>query len=137
MKKFLAAGLIALACLFPVASFAAPVSAPMQPDDTASIDISTATTTEIIPAATGQSIFVGGGLIWAGGTGNVTWKAGTGTNCGTNTRTLSGAINMTAQTAFLVGSGLGVSLKTRGGEALCITTSAAVQVSGWLAYSQR
>lgn len=118
-----------------VCALATPAVA--QPPDTysehAPISISTSTTTEEIPAsADGKLIEVPGGLIYAGGTVNVTIKAGTGTACGTNTRSLSGPIPLKDQ-----GGWSQLSFKTRPGEALCITTDAAVAVGGYLNWRYR
>ena len=72
----------------------------------------------------------------AGGTGNVTLEYGTGSNCGTGTTALTGAYPLTAQNGIANGNGLGAVLKVPAGNALCILTSAAVQVSGSLSYQQ-
>ncbi len=122
--------LAAMAC-------ALATSAAAQPPDSyaehAAINISTATTTELIARSTdGKLIEVPGGLVYAGGTGNITFKAGTGTTCGTGTRSLTGPIPLKDQGGFA-----NLSLKTRPGEALCATTDAAVQISGYLNWRYR
>src|SRR6266851_71458 len=61
------------------------------------INISTATTTELVAAVTSQSIFVTTWDVMAGGTGNLTLEYGTGTTCGTGTTTLTGAYPLIAQ----------------------------------------
>ena len=72
----------------------------------------------------------------AGGTGNITLEYGTGSSC-TGTHALTGAYNLTAQAGVSVGSGLGPVLITPASQALCAVTSAGVQMSGSLAYSQQ
>ena len=72
----------------------------------------------------------------AGGTGNITFEYGTGSNCGTGTTTLTGAYPLTAQNGIAKGNGLGAVLKVPSGNALCILTSAAVQMSGSVSYMQ-
>lgn len=106
-------------------------------NDPAVINIATATTTELVAASGSKTVYVTSGLVYAGGTGNITFRAGTGTNCGTGGRSLSGPIPLKDQGGFLVGTGLGVSLRLRAGEALCALTDAAVQISGWLMYERR
>lgn len=141
MKILSRAGLalaMALACvLSPIAAFAAPVSSPMQADASAAINVSTATTTELVPLVSGQQIYVTHFNVIAGGTGNITLVYGTGSACGTGTTSLSGAYNLTAQAGIAAGNGLGVILIVPPGRALCVTTSAAVQMSGFVSYSQR
>jgi len=72
----------------------------------------------------------------AGGTGNITFEYGTGTNCGTGTTVLTGAYNLTAQAGIAKGNGLGPVLVVPASNALCVLTSAAVQMSGSVAYTQ-
>lgn len=107
-----------------------------QASSSAKIDISTPTTTEIIPLVANQRILVTNFNVIAGGTGNVTFVYGSGTACATGTTSLTGAYNLTAQAGIVVGTGLGPVLVVPVGKALCVTTSAAVQVSGSVAYVQ-
>jgi len=100
------------------------------------INISTATTTQLVAAAAGRSIYVTAWDVIAAGTGNITLEYGTGSNCGTGTTALTGAYNLTAQTGISKGNGLGPVLVAPAGNALCALTSAAVQMSGSVAYTQ-
>jgi hypothetical protein len=100
------------------------------------INVSTATTTQLVAAATGKAIYVTAWDVIAGGTGNFTLEYGTGTNCGTGTAALTGAYGLTAQFGIAKGNGLGPILVVPAGNALCAMTSAAVQMSGSLAYTQ-
>ena len=100
------------------------------------INVSTATTTQLVALSGSTAIYVTSFNFIAGGTGNVTLEYGTGSNCGTGTTALTGAYPLTAQNGIANGNGLGAVLKVPAGNALCILTSAAVQVSGSLSYQQ-
>lgn len=114
----------------------ANMEAATQGSTTAAINVSTATTTQLVALASSQQIRVTGLTVVAGGTGNITFVYGTGSNCGTGTTSLSGAIPLVANVGFTMGAGLGPVLIVPASQALCITTSAAVQMSGWITYAQ-
>jgi hypothetical protein len=107
-----------------------------QANATAAINVSTATTTQLVALSSGQVIHVTAASVIAGGTGNLTFVYGTGTNCGTGTTSLTGAYPLIANAGLSIGSGLGPVLVVPAGNALCVTTSAAVQMSGHVAYTQ-
>ena len=100
------------------------------------INISTATTTQLVPASGSTKIYVTSYGLLAAGTGNLTFEYGTGSNCGTGTTALTGAFNLTAQAGVTQGSGLGPILVVPAGDALCVLTTAAVQMSGSVAFTQ-
>lgn len=100
------------------------------------INMSTATTTQIVAAVTSESIYVTSWDVIANGTTNFTFEYGTGTNCVTGTTALTGPYGFVAQFGVAKGSGLGAVLVVPQSKALCVVNSAAVQVSGSLAYSQ-
>lgn len=108
----------------------------VQASNSVAISVSTATTTEVIPLVSGKRIYVTSWDIIAGGTGTITIKYGTGSSCGTGTTSLTGAYPLIAQAGIVKGNGLGAVLFVPAGNALCITTSAAVQMSGSLSYVQ-
>jgi len=108
----------------------------IQAGSSAKIDISTATTTQLVALSSGKKIYVTNYKVVAGGTGNFKFVYGTGSNCGTGTTDLEGNNNLTAQAGASVGSGLGPVLVVPASNALCATTSAAVQMSGHVAYTQ-
>lgn len=108
----------------------------IQASASAAISVSTATTTQLVALSSGQLIYVTSFDVIAGGTGNITFVYGTGTNCGTGTTSLTGAYNLTAQAGIAKGSGIGPVLVVPSGNALCVTTSAAVQMSGSVSYTQ-
>lgn len=103
---------------------------------TVAINVSTATTTQLVALSGSTQIYVTGLAVIAGGTGNITLVYGTGSSCGTGTTSLSGAIPLIANAGFTLGSGLGPVVVVPAGQALCITTSAAVQMSGFVTYTQ-
>lgn len=102
----------------------------------AAINISTATTTQLVALSGGAKIYVNHWDVVAGGTGNITLEYGTGTACATGTTVLTGAYNLTAQAGISAGDGAAPVLVVPAGNALCALTSAAVQMSGAVAYQQ-
>ena len=100
------------------------------------INVSTATTTQLVAISGSTKIYVTSFDVIAGGTGNITFEYGTGSNCGTGTTALTGAYNLTAQAGIAKGNGVGAILIVPAGNALCVLTSAAVQMSGSLSYQQ-
>jgi hypothetical protein len=100
------------------------------------INVSTATTTQLVAISASTVIYVTSFDVIAGGTGNITFVYGTGSSCGTGTTSLTGPYNLTAQAGIAKGSGIGTVLKVPAGNALCVTTSAAVQMSGSVSYQQ-
>jgi hypothetical protein len=100
------------------------------------INISTATTTQLVAAVASKAIYVTAWDVIAAGTTNFTFEYGTGSNCAGGTTALTGAYSLVAQFGAAKGSGLGPVLVVPAGNALCAVSSAAVQVSGSLAYTQ-
>lgn len=132
MKRFALA--LALTLLASAASAQQAVVVPATMASTA-ISISTATTTRLVTGVSGKSIYVTQWNAISGGTGNITWVAGTGATCGTNQVSLTGAYNLTAQVGAVVGTGYGAVLVAPQGYSLCVTTSANVQISGSVSYA--
>ena len=108
----------------------------IQADASAAINVATATTTQIVALSSGKKIYVTSFDVVAGGTGNITLEYGTGSSCGTGTTVLTGAYNLVAQAGVAKGSGLGPILVVPASNALCVLTSAAVQMSGSVSYTQ-
>lgn len=100
------------------------------------IDNATATTVELVALNTSKTIWVTSFNVVSAGTGTIKFVYGTGTTCGTGTTDLTGAYNLTANGYVSVGSGLGAVLSVPKGNALCITTTGAVQRSGSVSYAQ-
>lgn len=103
------------------------------------LDMTTATTTEIAPLVSSRTIKVCNATAMANGTTVLTFKRGTGTNCGTGTTSVSPAWDLTAQAGFSwtasaggfiigpAGAGTAGGAMTSG-NALCATSSAAVNL---------
>ena len=100
----------------------------------APINVSTATTTQLVALSGTMKIYVTSFDVVAGGTGNITFEYGTGTACATSPTALTGAYPLTAQAGIAKGSGVGAVLIVPAGNALCVLTSAAVQMSGSVSY---
>ena len=100
------------------------------------INLSTATTTQLVAAVSGKAIYVTAWDLIAAGTTNFTFEYGTGSNCVGGTTALTGPYGLVAQFGAAKGSGLGPVLVVPAGNALCAVNSATVQVSGSLAYTQ-
>jgi hypothetical protein len=100
------------------------------------ISISSATTTQLVGAASGKATYITAWDVIAAGSGNIMLEYGTGSNCGTGTTALTGAYNLVAQFGIAKGNGLGPVLIVPAGNALCALTSAAVQMSGSVSYTQ-
>lgn len=108
----------------------------IQADASAVISVAAATTTQLVALSASKKIYVTSFDIIAGGTGNIKFVYGTGAACGTGTTDLTGNYNLTAQNGLWKGSGLGPVLVVPASQALCVTTSAAVQMSGSISYTQ-
>jgi hypothetical protein len=102
------------------------------------INVSTATTTQLVAISGTTKIYVTSFDVIAGGTGNITFEYGTQTTnpCDTGTTALTGPYNLTAQAGIAKGDGVGAVLVVPAGNALCVLTSAAVQMSGSVSYQQ-
>jgi hypothetical protein len=100
------------------------------------ISISTAITAQLVAGVSGKAIYVTAWDVIAAGTTNFTFEYGTGGNCAVGTAPLTGAYALVAQFGAAKGGGLGPVLVVPAGNALCAVNSAAVQVSGSLAYTQ-
>ena len=109
---------------------------PLANSSSVPINVSTAATTQLVALSGTSKIYVTSFDVVAGGTGNITFVAGTGTNCANNQVALTGPYNLTAQNGLAKGSGSGAVLVVPSGRALCVTTSAVVQMSGSVSYTQ-
>lgn len=100
------------------------------------VSTAAAATSELVALTAGQSIRVCSFVLTGGGATTVQFKSGTGTTCGTGTVNRTGALELADNTAIPVGSGVGVIFRGAAGEALCMTNSAAIQVSGVVTYGK-
>jgi hypothetical protein len=106
-------------------------------DQQAFLDMTTATTTELVALTASQTIHICHIRVSANGATTMTFKRGTGTNCGTGTTAIDNAIELTAQTGYVAGIGFGEVLN--GGasaNAVCVTNSAAVNLHIFVRYAK-
>lgn len=108
----------------------------IQASASAAINVSTATTTQLVALSSSKKIYVTSFDVIAADTGNITFVYGTGSNCGTGTTSLTGAYNLVAQAGIAKGNGLGPVLVVPASNALCVTTTQAIQMSGSVSYTQ-
>lgn len=107
-----------------------------QTDTSVPININTATTTQLVAPVTGKKIYVTSANVVAGGTGNITFTYGTGASC-TGANPVTGPYPLTAQSGLSTGSGLGPVWVVPASNGLCAVTSAAVQMSGSISFTQQ
>lgn len=93
-----------------------------------------AVATRIVTGVAGKSIYVTAVTIVPVATSVVTFTTGTGTNCGTNTANVTGAMTFSAGQVLAKGSGYGAIWVLPAGFDLCITIATAA-APGSLAYS--
>jgi hypothetical protein len=105
-------------------------------NSTVDINVSSATTAQLVAASAGKSIYITHIHVMAAGTTNFSLVYGTGTNCVTGQNTIDGPIPLTAQTGYSAGSGFGAVIVIPSGNALCTTNSQAIQVGGAASVSQ-
>jgi hypothetical protein len=98
-------------------------------------NLATATTAELVALTSGRTIYVCGFHIVASGTTTVTLKYGTGSNCGTGTQVITDGYDLTAQTGLVDRSAFWQGMKTASANALCVTNSAAVKITGGVYYT--
>ena len=113
-----------------------------QASKSAPINTSTAVTTQLVPAVNGQGIYVTSFNFVMAASQTVQFEYGSGATCGTGTTILTGAYAAGALAELAISSGSGVGLilavpAAATGNALCMVTSAATQVSGSVSYTQQ
>ena len=108
----------------------------VQASNSVKIDNASATTVELVALVANKTIFVTHFDVNSAGTGTIKFVYGTGTNCGTGTTDLTGAYALVANGYINAGNGLGVIIPVPRSNALCITTTGAVQRSGLVSYAQ-
>lgn len=131
MRKLLLA-LVGCCFVLPArAQFVGPV-----PATGASVTFSAVTAiTQIIPAITGQRIYLTNITIHPAATSVVTLSYGTGTNCGTGTTVFYGPATFQAGESVYDGNGAGAIFAVPVSNAVCITIATAV-APGWISYDQ-
>lgn len=93
-----------------------------------------AAATKIVTGISGKSIYVTGVALIPVATSVVTFTTGTGTNCGTGTASVTGAMTFAAGQTLTYGIGNGAVFVIPQGNDLCITIATAA-APGSLAYS--
>src|SRR5262249_50295103 len=106
-------------------------------DNNAKLNMTTATTTEIVAVSGSTTPYICSFSILTRGATNVKFVRGTGTNCGTGTTDVSSNMHfLTTMPGIARGSGLGIVLKGAASGAICITSSQAVNVDIDISYAQ-
>lgn len=101
--------------------------------NTASISVTAANTTEIIAATASQNIRICSISISMSAAGTAQLKNGTGTDCGTGTTNISGAMNLATGTPLSLGSGIGAVVTVPTSNAFCIAAVTG-NVNGWVSF---
>jgi hypothetical protein len=129
--------LLALLASLALAGPAWPQASVIVPATTNTISVAgtVATITKIISGVAGKSIYITQIALIPVATSVVTFSQGSGTNCGTNTSALTGALTFAAGQTYTVGAGNGAVLALAQGNDLCVTIGTAA-APGSLAYSQ-
>jgi hypothetical protein len=110
----------------------------VQASSSAPINISSATTTQLVAGLSGQKIYVTAWDVVAGGNGAITLEYGTQTAnpCDTGTTPLTGPYPLVAQAGLSKSGGLSPVFVLPAGAQLCAQTSATVQMSGSVTYTR-
>jgi hypothetical protein len=104
-----------------------------------SINISSATTTQLIAAYGTTKIYVTAWVVFANSASNVTLEYGTQTTkpCDTGTTVLTGVYDFAAQSGLTVSGGVEALYFIPAGFSLCaVTSGASVSLAGSLSYTQ-
>ena len=101
------------------------------------LDMTSATTTQLVAASGSTNIYICSYGLEAVGTTTATFQYGTGTNCGTGTTQLGMAGEWVTQTGISRGDGLGIVFVTPAtGQAVCLKNSAGVDLHVEITYAQ-
>ncbi len=120
-----------------LSSSADPCLNPGAAKSSAAMNIGSATTTQLVALQSGQTVYVCNTSFSYSVAGSAQFEYGTGTNCGTGTTTLTGAIVTTANEFLSIGWG-GTVFKAASSNALCVvTTGTSPSMQGVLTYVQQ
>lgn len=114
-------------------------AAPIFCSSTARLNMTTATTTEIVALSGATHVYVCSYAIKVGGAANVKLVSGTGSNCATSQADISTTWKWAAADAGINRDGGGGNVVSRTndpGDAVCVTSSAAVNVDVEVSYAQ-
>lgn len=146
LLTFLALGLCLLAPRVVFAQGAASSFDPCQvfPKQTAAINISTATTTQLIAPLSGAPVYVCGMVLnQVNGTGSLALEYGTGTTCGTGTTAMTGTIFAATTSSGTTNTTVNSSKDqpsmavAPNSNAVCALSTGTIQQSGWITYVQQ
>ena len=112
------------------------VTNPRQATASVAVNISTSGTTQLVPLAAGQAIYVSSYDFVVGGTDTVTLEYGTGALCAVGTTALTGPYAFIANDGIAKGNGGAPLLFVPAGNALCVVNGSATQLSGSVSYAQ-
>lgn len=100
------------------------------------ISTASAATVSLVAETTNQRTAVCSFLLNGAGATTAKFVYGTGATCGTGTTDATGAMKLIDGSSIPHGSGSGVVFRIPVGQRLCLVNSAAIQVSGVLAYEK-
>lgn len=109
---------------------------PIYCDSTAKLNMTSATTTEIVAISGSTTIYVCSYAIHVGGANNVKLVRGTGTNCGTGTTDVSTTWKFGAADTGINRAGSNIVAKGAASGALCVTTSTTAAADIEVEYAQ-
>lgn len=92
--------------------------------------------TELVALTANKSIRVCAFVVVASGAGTFKFQRGTGSNCGTGTADVVPVMTLATGVPINHGSGYGQLFPVTVSNALCATTTGAVQVSGFVTYTK-
>ena len=104
-------------------------------DSSVQIALASATTTQMVAAIAGKSIYVCSFVLNGSNSTNSKLVYGTGTNCGTGLVSLTPAFALAFGTSVSAGGGLGYLLKVPAGNALCVNNSSSSGVNVLVSYT--
>ncbi len=147
MKRFILAGLMLVGLCLMEGQVHAQVNAnPIDPcarfpRQSIAINVSSATTTQLVPLLAGASIYVCSGYLnQVNGTGSLGLEYGTGTNCGTGTKELNGPILASTAASGVTTTSLdgidGNQFFVPAGNALCAISTGTIKQTGYISYVQ-
>jgi hypothetical protein len=105
------------------------------PNSTA-VSVTAGSTTEIVPLTSSQIIRICGFSLSMSAAGTAAIVYGTGTNCGTGTTTMSGAVPLATGTPWSISAGKGAVLRNIASNAVCVTaaTGNVIGFLNWVKY---
>jgi len=126
-----------VAAILNVTSFGDPCKNPAASTSSAVINVSSATTTQLVALAAGKSVYVCQVTMSGGSAATAVLEYGTGSSCGTGTTALTGALALNATQPVSLGWG-GALASTPAGAALCLVTGGTVTTAqGIVSYVQQ